>query len=477
MSNLLKGSAGRRILSLLDENSFVEIGESVRARSTDFSAKPQDAPGDGVITGYGTIGGRLAYIYSQDAESLGGSVGEMHAKKIVNLYRIARKTGYPVIGLLDSTGLRLQESTDALHALGIIMGEMAKASGVIPQITAVYGNAGGGMSVLAGLSDFVLMEKDHAKLFLNSPNAIQGNYEEKKDTASAAYKAKTGAVDVVAEETELPGKIRELFSFLPDNCGDEAYLEEAEDDLNRTSPDMAGCAGDTAQALLRIADNGEFYEISAESEPCMLTGFLRVNGATVGAIANRSEKLGEDGKPEVTYEKFLTVKGLKKAVKMVNFCDAFNIPILTLTNTKGFLASEHAEMSAPAEAARLIAALSSASVPKVNVIVGEAYGSASIVMNSKAAGADYVYAWESARIGAMDGRHAAEILCGGEGEDRIREKAAEYDRLQASSVSAAARGYVDTLIDPADTRKYVIGAFEMLYGKDGKTPERKHRTI
>ncbi len=475
MSNLTTSSAGRRILSLLDGNSFVEIGASVQARSTDFNTKPEEVPGDGVVTGYGTIEGRLVYVYSQDADQLGGSVGEMHAKKIVSLYELARKTGYPVIGLLDSTGMRLTESTDALAAVGSIYKAMSECSGVIPQITAVFGNAGGGMAVLTELSDFVLMEEKSGKLFVHSPNAVEGNYEDKKDTASAAYKAsEAGVVDVTAEGDEVLAKIRELVSFLPDNCEDEAYLEETDDDLNRASADLAGCAGDTAQALVRIADNGEFFETKAQFAKHMVTGFIRLNGSTVGVFANRSEILGEKADK---FKNVLTVKGIKKALKFVKFCDAFNIPILSLTNVSGFCNCECAERNIATAAAQLTAALATTSVPKVNVIVGEAYGSAAVVMNSKAIGADYVYAWKSAKVGAIDGKHAAEILFDGADASVKSQKAAEYDALQASSLSAAARGYVDTLIDPADTRKYVIGAFEMLYGKDSMIPDKKHGTI
>ncbi|MBR2185964.1 MAG: carboxyl transferase [Lachnospiraceae bacterium] len=473
MSNLTNSSAGQRILSLLDENSFVEIGSDVRARSTDFNAKPKDAPGDGVITGYGTVDGRLVYVYSQDPKSLGGSIGEMHAKKIVNIYRLAVKTGYPVVGILDSTGLRISESTDALNSLGSIMRVMAKASGVIPQITAVFGNAGGGMSVVTELSDFVFME-EKGKLFLNSPNAVKGNYEEKCDTSSAEYKAEAGAVDVAAPEAELFAKIRDLLSYLPDNCDDEAVYSESEDDLNRVSPDLASLSKDSYQALLRIADDGRFFELKAESGKNLITGFIRLNGATIGVAANRSEDITDK---DVSLKNHLSLKGMRKALKLIDFCDAFNIPILTLTNVNGFCTCEKSEKLGSRVAAKLIRAFAGATVPKVNVVTGEAYGTAAIVMNSKAVGADYVYAWNSARIGAMDGRHAAEILFEGEADSVISEKAKEYDELQGSSASAAARGYVDTVIDPQDTRKYVIGAFEMLYGKRVDSPDRKHSTI
>ena len=477
MSNLTTSSAGKRILSLLDENSFVEIGAAVQARSTDFNLKPKDAPGDGIITGYGTINGYLVYVYSEDPGSLGGSVGEMHAKKITNLYKLAMKTGNPVVGLLDSTGMRLQEGTDALFALGKIFKVMSKASGVIPQITAVFGTAGGGMSVLAGLSDFTFMESSKAKLFLNSPNAVEGNYEEKKDTASAAYKAEAGAVDVVASEAEIYESIRDLLSYLPENCEQVNVGEGTDDDLNRVAADMAGCSADTKLAIERIADNGVFFETKAEYAKNLVTGFIRLDDATVGVIANRTSLVDENGKEKEKFSPVLNVKAVRKATDFVTFCDAFNIPILTLTNTTGFCTCECAEKKMAREAAKLAAAFVNADVAKVNVIVGNAFGTAAVLMNSKALGCDYTYAWDSAKIGAIDGRHAAEIMYDGESDAVISEKAAEYDKLQTSSNSAAARGYVDTVIAPADTRKYVIGAFEMLDGKESIAPQRKHGTV
>ncbi len=473
MSNLTNSSAGKRILSLLDENSFVEVGAGVRARSTDFNEKPKDAPGDGVITGYGLINGRLVYVYSQDAGSLNGSVGEMHAKKIVNIYKLAMKTGYPVIGILDSSGLRISESTDALNSLGRIMNVMSKASGVIPQITVISGNAGGGMSVITELSDFVFMEED-GHLFLNSPNAVCGNYEEKCDTSSADYKSAAGSVDVTASSADIWGKVRSLMGFLPDNCEDESFLTDTSDDLNRVSPDLAGLSKDTYQAVLRISDDGAFFETKSGYGKNMVTGLMRLNGSTVGVVCNRSEDITDK---DAKLKDVLTVPGVYKAVKLVDFCDAFNIPILTLTSVSGFCTCENSEKNGALAAAKLIRAFAGATVPKVNVIVGDSFGSAAVIMNSKAVGADYVYAWKDAKIGAMDGRHAAEILYEGESSSLIDEKAKEYDEKQGSSVSAAARGYVDTVIDPQDTRKYVIGAFEMLYGKRESEPERKHSTV
>ena len=477
MSNLTNSSAGRRILGLLDENSFVEIGSSVKQKSTDFITKAADAPGDGVIAGYGAIDGNLVYVYSQDASVLGGSVGEMHARKIIRLYDLAMKTGAPVIGMLDSTGIRLEESIDALYGLGRIYAKQSELSGVVPQITAVFGNCGGGLAVIPELSDFVFMDAKKGKLFISSPDSIQGNYEEKVDTASAAFQAEAGNVDIVAEdENALLASIREFVTFLPSNFESEAYIGEPEDDLNRSASDMARCAADSLLALQRIADGNKFIELKSEFAKNMVIGLMRINGTTVGAVANRSQVTGADGKTE-DLKNVLNIKGCGKAAKFVRFCDAFNIPILSLTNVKGYCNCSHAPRGLASAVARLTAAFASATVPKVNVITQEAFTSAALAMNSKAIGADFTYCWKDAKIGAIDARHAAEILCDGESTEVINKKAAEYDELQSSSVSAAARGIVDTIIDPADTRKYVAGAFEMLYSKDTAEPDKKHSAI
>ena len=477
MSNLTNSSAGRRIASLLNENSFVEIGARVTARSTDFNLETKKAPGDGVMTGYGLIDGNLVYVYSQDASVLGGAVGEMHAKKIVNLYHMAMKTGAPVIGLIDSAGLRLEEATDALNAFGRIYHNQALASGVIPQITAVFGNCGGGLALIPGLTDFTFMEGSKAKLFVNSPNAIKGNYEEKKDTASAVFQSEeAGIVDFVGSEDEIFEGIRALISFLPSNNEEEA-LAECTDDLNRGSDIISSCAGDTGAAFAEIADDNIFIEVKSAYGKNMVTGFIRLNGATVGCIANRTEITGEDGKAAETFDAVLCHKGVKKAADFVKFCDAFEIPILTFTNVKGYCTCECSEKNIAREAAKLTAAFAEATVPKVNVYVKDAFGTAAIVMNSKSVGADYAYAWENAKIGSMDAKHAAEIMYEGEDKSVITEKAKEYEALQTSAASAAARGYVDTIIAPEDTRKYVIGAFEMLYTKREDRPDKKHGSV
>ncbi|MCD7834434.1 MAG: carboxyl transferase [Lachnospiraceae bacterium] len=478
MSITTQNLAGKRIASLLDENSFVEIGGYVTARSTDFNLPQTETPGDGVITGYGVIDGHLVYVYSQDASVLGGSIGEMHAKKIAGLYDLAIKTGAPVIGLLDSAGLRLQEATDALNAFGEIYQKQALASGVVPQITAVFGRCGGGMALIPGLTDFTFMEGSKAELFVNSPNALPGNTKEKCDTSAAKFQSEeTGLIDFVGSEDEILNNIRALVCMLPANNEDDLSYEECTDELNRACEDLANAAGDTSILLSNIADNNLFVELKEAYAPDMVTGFLRLNGTTVGAVANRTEVYGEDGEVKVSFDNVISARGAEKAAEFVSFCDAFEIPVLTLTNATGFKACKCSEKKIAKAAAKLTAAFASATVPKVNVIIGKAFGSAYVVMNSKAIGADMTFAWKDAQIGMMDAQLAAKIMYADEDSKVINEKAAEYASLQSSALSAAKRGYVDNIIEAEDTRKYVIGAFEMLYTKREDGPSRKHGTV
>ena len=471
--------ASQRIASLLDDNSFVEIGGLVTARATDFNLKPNETPSDGCITGYGVINGNLVYVYSQDASVLNGTIGEMHAKKITNLYDLAMKTGAPVIGLIESAGLRLQEATDALAAFGEIYLKQTMASGVIPQITAVFGTCGGGLGLFPTMTDFTFMEEKNAKLFVNAPNALDGNVITKCDSSSAKFQAEeSGIVDVVADEATILEKVRELVSFLPANNEDDAsFLEDCTDDLNRVNPEIAGCVGDTSVALSILADDNNFFEVKSGYAKNMVTGFLRLDGVTVGAVANRSEICDEEGKVAEKLDAVLTAEGCEKAAEFVNFCDAFGIPVLTLTNVKGYEATLASEKAIAKAAAKLTYAFANATVPKVNVVIGKALGTAYVVMNSKAIGADITMAWPDAQIGAMDGKLAAKIMYDGQGADVINEKAAEYEALTLNVTSAAKRGYVDQIVNAADTRKYVIGAFEMLFTKSEDRPAKKHGTV
>lgn len=468
--------ASQRINALLDDNSFVEIGALVTARATDFNLKPNETPSDGVITGYGVIDDNLVYVYSQDASVLNGTIGEMHAKKIAALYDMAIKMGAPVIGLIDCAGLRLQEGSDALAAFGTIYAKQAAASGVIPQITAILGTCGGGLGLFPTLTDFTFME-ENAKLFVNAPNALDGNVITKCDTSAASFQAdECGTVDVVADEATIFAKIRELITILPAN--NESYVaDECNDDLNRVNPEIAGCVGDTSVALSILADDNRFFEVKSTYAKEMVTGFIRLNGMTVGAVANRSELLDENGQVTEKLGAVLTAKGAEKAADFVQFCDAFDIPVLTLTNVTGYEATVCSEKRIAKAAAKLTYAFASATVPKVNVVLGKAYGTAAIAMNSKTLGTDVVMAWPGAEIGTMDAKMAAKIMYDGQGADVISEKTAAYEKEILGVNNAARRGYVDQIIEPAETRKYVIGAFEMLFTKSEDGPAKKHGTV
>lgn len=450
--------ASERITALLDDNSFVEIGALVTARATSFNLTPEETPSDGVVTGYGTIDGNLVFVYSQDPSVLGGSIGEMHAKKIAGLYDLAIKTGAPVIGLLDSTGLRLQEGPDALNAFASIYALEAKASGVIPQITAVFGSCGGGLALVAGMSDFTFMAED-GKLFVSSPNAVEGN--KNTDTSAAVYKAESGNVDAVSDANDVLRRIRDLVSVLPANNEDE-NTTDCTDDLNRACDAVAANAADVRAAAKDIADGYAFIETKADYAKDMVTGFVRLNGSTVGVVANAKTKL--------------STEGCRKAARFVNFCDAFEIPVVSLTNVDGFARTESEEKTIGAAAAQLAFAFADASVPKVNVVIN-AIGSAYGVMNAKATGADITIAFPDTKIGIMDADKAAQILAEGKSAEEIAAAAKQYDELQNGSASAAARGYIDQIVAPADLRKYLIGALEMLYTKREEVVSKKHGTV
>ncbi|MBQ7432817.1 MAG: carboxyl transferase [Lachnospiraceae bacterium] len=484
MSDMSRSSAINRIATLLDDSSFVEIGGYVTARSTDFNLQDQEIPSDGVITGYGTVEGKLAFVYSQDAAVLGGSIGEMHARKIVKLYELAMKTGAPVVGFVDCAGLRLQEATDALHGFGALYASQINASGVIPQITGIFGVCGGGMAVVPTLTDFTFMESSKAKLFVNSPNALEGNSSDKNDTASARFQSgEAGIVDGIGEEAEIIAKIRELVAILPSNNEETPEADVCTDDLNRYCNGLEAGAADSAYALSEISDNGYFFEVKADYAKEMVTGFIKLNGTLVGGVANRTVVYDENGEKTAEFEPVLTSAGAEKAADFVKFCDSFEIPVLTLSNVKGFKATVCEEKHIARAAAKLTYTFAEATVPKVTVITGAAYGSAGLMMNSGSIGADIVYAWPEASVGMMEPQAAAkimyakEIASSGNGAELVREKAAEYAALQASAVSAAKRGYVDDIITAAETRKRVIASFEMLYTKRVDLPLKKHGTV
>ncbi len=472
-----ESSAMQRIANLVDENSFMEIGSLVTARSTDFNLTAEKTPSDGVVIGHGLIDGNLVFIYSQDASVLNGTIGEMHAKKIASVYDMAMKMGAPVIGLIDCGGMRLQESVDALDGFGLIYAKEVAASGVIPQICAVFGNCGGGLSVVPALCDFAFIEESKGRMFVNSPDAIEGNRVEKCDTASATFQSENnGCIDGIGSEGDILADIRELVSMLPLNNESDCYTDTCEDDLNRACNSMADMKADPRYLLSELSDNHVFFETKKNFAKNMVTGFIKLNGMTVGAVANCSVVYDLDGNKAEEYPMSLTAKGCNKAAEFISFCDAFSIPVLSLTNVNGFRNCMCSEKKLAKALARMTYAFSNATVPKVNLITGEAYGSAYVSMNSKSIGADMVYAYSDAKIGMMDSVMAAKLMNPGASASEIDEKAAEFDNLQSSAVAAASRGYVDIIIDPADTRKYLVGAFEMLYTKYVCTVDKKHGT-
>lgn len=474
MSNTLSLSASDRIASLLDDSSFVEVGAYVTARSTDFNMQENDTPKDGVITGYGVINGKLVYVYSQDATVLGGAIGEMHAKKISNIYDMAMKVGAPVIGLIDCAGLRLQEATDALNAFGEIYLKQSIASGVIPQISAVFGTCGGGTALIPTLTDFTFMTDSNSKLFVNSPNALEGNNADKCNTASADYISNnTALVDAVcADDAAVLAQIRELVDMLPSNNYTEALIE-CNDDLNRIIPNLDGFADDARNVLINIADNNNFFEVNKDFAKDMVIGFIRLNGSTIGCVANEAKDGGN----------MVSAKGAYLAADFVKFCDAFEIPVLSLVNTKGFVATIDNERSIADAAAKLTYAFANSTVPTVTVLMGDAFGTAYTMMNSKAIGADMVYAWPCAKVGTMDPTEAVKIMYAKEIADatdkvaKINELKASYVELQSSALAAAKRGYVDDIIEPDATRKRVVAAFDMLMTKNEERPYKKHGAV
>ncbi|MEG0108687.1 MAG: carboxyl transferase domain-containing protein, partial [Lachnospiraceae bacterium] len=348
----------------------------------------------------------------------------------------------------------------------------------IPQISGVFGTCGGGLALTLAMNDFTFMESSKGKLFVNSPNSIKGNDITKCNTSSAIFQSKeSGLVDGIGSEEEIIQQIRSFISILPANNEDDHSYDECTDDLNR-SCERAGVVFDDPSIVLGIiSDNHVFIETKKNFAKDMVTGFIRLNGMTIGAVANRTKIYDEEAEVIETFDGSLSIEGCKKASRFVNFCDAFSIPILSLTNVNGYKATKNTEKNIAKDAAALTYSFSNATVPKVNLIIGKAYGSAYLAMNSKAIGADMVYAWPTSEIGMMDSMLAAKIMYADSSFSVIEEKAKEYEVLQSSPDAAARRGYVDSVIVPADTRKYLIGAFEMLFTKREDRPAKKHGSI
>ena len=438
--------ARRRINKLLDRGSFMEVGEHVCARLTSFYQPDEVEESDGVVTGYGTIDGHLVYIFSQDRDRMGGTFGEMHGQKIVKLYEQAIKARAPIIGMVDCDGFRIEEGLDGLNKFAELYRAQAQASAVIPQVMVVVGTCGGGMSISASMADFIIVEKENGKLFVNPQSIVEntmGINEFKNDYS-----------DVTLPSNDIPEAVRMLVDVIPASATAAADPIDTQDDLNRPCLEMNTKTGNGRAIVREISDNHFFFETKRGWGHDMVTGFIRINGYPIGVVANNTVK----------GEKRITAHGCEKAQTLIEICEKFHIPILTVTDTEGFNASEEDEKYLPRAAARMVSTLAFASVPKVNLMTGTIYGSVYSMMNSKGLGADYVFMWEDARANIVNPRSAVDFLFG-----KYDEKIAkEYEDTHSSAHALARHGYVDKVIRAEDTRKYLAGAFEtfadMKYG-------------
>lgn len=481
-----KKTARERINMLFDEGSFVEIDAFVKHRCFEFDMADTEAPGEGVVTGYGTVGGRLVYAYAQDFTVIGGSLGEMHAAKICKVMDMAMKMGAPIVGIADSGGARIQEGIDALAGFGDIFYRNTLASGVIPQISIILGPCAGGAVYSPAICDFIFMVDKTSQMFITGPQVVKAvtgedvSVEELGGASAHSTKSGVAAVRCGGEE-ECFAKVKELLEYLPSNNLEMAPFCEPSDDINRLSetlsnivPSDTGKAYDMKNVISEIVDGGKFYEIFPQFAENIIVGFAKMNGATVGIVANQPKVMAGS----------LDVNSSDKAARFVRFCDAFNIPIITFTDVPGYLPGTTQEHSGIIRhGAKLLYAFSEATVPKINVIVRKAYGGAYIAMNSKHIGADMVLAWPSAEIAVMGPDGAANIIFRKDiasAADPISErqnKIAEYTEKFANPYVAAARGYVDDVIEPDSTRPRIISALEMLMSKRETRPGKKHGNI
>lgn len=481
-----KKTARERIQMLMDPNSFVEIDAFVETRSIEFGMQQKKVPGDGVVTGYGTVNGRLVYVSSQDFTIIGGSLGEMHAKKITKVMDMAMKMGAPFISINDSGGARIEEGIDALSGFGEIFLRNTIASGVIPQISVIMGPCAGGAVYSPAITDFVFMVDKTSQMFITGPQVIKAVTGEDVTFEELGGAATHNSISGVAHfrsasEEDCIRDIKRLLSFLPDNNLSDSELIDSADDVNRLVnelngiiPDEPNKPYDMKQIITAVVDSGDFLEVLEGFARSIITGFGRINGRTVGIIANQ---------PQVNAG-VLDVDSSDKAARFVRFCDCFNIPIVTFTDVPGYLPGVEQEHNGIIRhGAKLLYAFSEATVPKINVIVRKAYGGAYIAMNSKHLGADLVFAWPTAEIAVMGPDGAANIIFRkdiAQSEDPIKfraEKIQEYRDKFSNPYIAASRGYVDDVIEPGATRIRLASALEMLTSKRETRPAKKHGNI
>ncbi|GGI57643.1 acyl-CoA carboxylase subunit beta [Winogradskyella haliclonae] len=480
-----KLTARERVLYLLDEGSFEEIGALVTHRTKDFGMENQKFYGDGVVTGYGTVNGRLIYIFAQDFTVFGGSLSETHAEKICKIMDMAVNVGAPIIGLNDSGGARIQEGVRSLGGYADIFYRNVQASGVIPQISAIMGPCAGGAVYSPAMTDFTLMVQDTSYMFVTGPNVVKTVTNEEVTSeelgGASVHSTKSGVAHLTSSnDVEALEDIKRLLSYLPQNNREKAIdipfdlKDEVRESLSDIVPDNPNKPYDMHQVIEGIIDEDSFYEIHKDFAENIIVGFARLGGKSVGVVANQPMFLAG----------VLDVNSSTKAARLVRFCDAFNIPLLVLEDVPGFLPGTDQEWNAIiTNGAKLLYAFSEATVPRVTVITRKAYGGAYDVMNSKHIGADMNFAWPNAEIAVMGAKGAAEIIfkreisAADDKEAKWKEKEAEYANLFANPYSAAERGFIDEVILPKNTRRKLIKAFHMLENKDVNRPNRKHGNI
>ncbi len=484
--NAGKHTARERIAKLLDSGSFTELDKHVIHHCTNFGMAEKEAPGEGIATGYGTINGRLVYVYAQDFTVLGGSLGEMHAAKICKVLDLAVKMGAPVIGLNDSGGARIQEAVNALSGFGKIFYRNTLASGVIPQLSVIMGPCAGGAVYSPALTDYVFMVKNISQMFITGPQvikAVTGEEVSAEELGGAmTHNRISGVAHFAAEDEEdCFGQIRKLLSFLPANNLENPPVAETGDDpgrmdesLNDLLPDNPNMAYNMLDVITRVVDNGEFFQTMPHYAMNILTGYARVNGRVIGIIANQPKVMAG----------CLDINASDKAARHIRFCDAFNIPIVNFVDVPGYLPGMNQEYGGIIRhGAKLLYAYSEATVPKITIVTRKAYGGSYLAMCSCDLGADQVIAWPTAEIAVMGAEGAANIIFRKEIESaddsvgKRAEKIAEYRERFATPYVAAENGFVDMVIEPQETRPRLVNALEMLATKREIRPAKKHGNI
>jgi propionyl-CoA carboxylase beta chain len=481
-----KLTARERINLLIDEGTFEEIGKFVMHRSKDFGLDKEYYLGDGVITGYGHINGRLVYVFSQDFTVFGGSLSETHAEKIVKIMELAMKNGAPVIGLNDSGGARIQEGVASLGGYADIFYRNVLSSGVVPQISAIMGPCAGGAVYSPALTDFVLMVENTSYMFVTGPNVVKTvtheNVTSEELGGASTHSTKSGVTHFsCANEITCIQHIKQLLSYMPQNCEETAPLiayemgrDELRPALDQIIPENPNQPYDMREVVEGIVDEGSFLEVHQNYAENIVVGFARLGGRSIGIVGNQPAVLAG----------VLDINASIKAARFVRFCDCFNIPLLVLEDVPGFLPGTDQEWRGIINnGAKLLYAFCEATVPRITVITRKAYGGAYDVMNSKHIGADMNYAWPMAEIAVMGAKGAAEIIFKREianaenPEEKLQEKVDEYQRKFATPYRATHRGFIDEVIMPSETRKKLISAFKMLENKVDQLPRKKHGNI